>query len=149
MPTMLSGVNHLASVTDDLDRLIAFYREGFDAEVTFVLEEEGLRHAMIDLGAGAALHPFEIPGNHHGLGVDSPFDRGHLDHLALNVADAATFEELRRRLVEAGATDGTVTDFGTVRSVSFRDPDGAECEIAHWCQAGEPRRFADRILEAY
>ena len=149
MPTTLAGVHHVASLTEDLDRLTEFYRVVFDAEVTFVLEEDGLRHAMIELGAGAALHPFEITGNPHGRGLSSAFGRGHLDHLALNVADDATFERLRHRLVEVGASDGAVTDFGTVRSVSFRDPDGAECEIARWCGAGEPRRFADRVTERY
>ena len=43
----------------------------------------------------------------------------------------------------AGATSGTVTDFGNVRTVSFRDPDGMEGEIAQW-QAGELLTFAQR-----
>ena len=30
---LLNGVNHLAILTHDTDRLVAFYREVFDAEV--------------------------------------------------------------------------------------------------------------------
>lgn len=149
MPSKLAGVNHVAVLTEDLDRLISFYRRVFGAEIGFDMEEDGLRHAMIDLGNGAALHPFQVPDNPHGRGVPAVFERGHLDHVALNVADVATFEELRDRLVADGASDGTVTDFGMVRSVSFRDPDGAECEIAVWCDDVPPRRFEDRIVEAH
>lgn len=58
------------------------------------------------------------------------FGRGHIDHFGLDVADAKIFEELRRRLVEAGATDGTVTDFGITRNVWFEDPDGMGCETS-------------------
>jgi hypothetical protein len=71
------------------------------------------------------------------------FDRGHLDHVALNVGDYETFEMLRRRLVAAGVTDGMVTDFGNVRTIWFRDPDGGEGEIAQW-QRGAPLTFAER-----
>lgn len=149
MASKLAGVNHVALLTEDLDRLISFYRRVFDADIGFDMEEDGLRHAMIDLGNGAALHPFQVPDNPHGRGVATIFGRGHLDHVALNVADATTFEELRARLVAAEASDGTVTDFGMVRTVSFVDPDGADCEIALWCDDAPPRRFEDRIVEAH
>jgi hypothetical protein len=65
------------------------------------------------------------------------FERGHLDHVSLNVTDDETFEMLRRRLVECGASDGTMTDFGAVRTVAYRDPDGWWGEIAIWT-GGEP-----------
>lgn len=144
----LAGVHHIALVTEDLDRLVEFYRRVFDAEVRLDLEEPGMRHAMIDLGNGAALHPFELDESPHARGTTTIFERGHLDHLALQVTDARTFEELRDRLVAAGASDGTVTDFGCVRTVSFCDPDGADCEIAMWCD-GAPRSFDERGIEPH
>src|SRR5688572_22359850 len=112
--TLLTGIHHVATLTADLDRLIAFYRDVFDADVPMDMTEGGLRHALIDLGGGACLHPFEIEGNRHGPASPATFDRGHMDHLALHVADEATLELLRERLVAAGATDGTLTDFGNV-----------------------------------
>jgi catechol 2,3-dioxygenase-like lactoylglutathione lyase family enzyme len=33
--SLLQGFNHVATVTADLDRLIAFYEEAFDVEVVF------------------------------------------------------------------------------------------------------------------
>lgn len=144
-----SGCNHVALVTQDLDRFTAFYTRVFEAEVVTELAEGPLRHALIDLGGGFRLHPFEfVDGNPHATASPEGFDRGHLDHLAIDVADAASFEELRARLVEAGASDGTVTDFGAVRTVWFEDPDGMGCEIALSVDA-EPRAFADRIQEVY
>lgn len=36
-----SGFNHVATLTVDLDRLIGFYQDVFDAEVTFEMAAEG------------------------------------------------------------------------------------------------------------
>jgi hypothetical protein len=58
------------------------------------------------------------------------FDRGRVDHIALSAASPEAFEKIRERLVSEGASDGTITDFGTVLSVFFRDPDGMEAEVA-------------------
>ncbi|MDX1658620.1 MAG: VOC family protein [Nitriliruptorales bacterium] len=146
---LAAGCNHVAMHTQDLDRLIAFYTEVFDAEVTLDMQEGPLRHALIDLGGGFCLHPFEnAEGSDHAAGSDAMFDRGHLDHVAIDVSDVETFELLRDRLVAAGASDGTVTDFGAVRCVWFEDPDGMGSEIAIWSD-GEPLDFDARRNEAY
>jgi hypothetical protein len=39
------------------------------------------------------------------------------------------FAAIRRRLVDTGASDGTVNDLGAIRSMFFRDPDGLEGEV--------------------
>jgi len=57
------------------------------------------------------------------------FGRGRLDHLALQAASIEAFDEIRGRLVERGASDGFVTDFGHILSLFFRDPDGLEAEV--------------------
>jgi len=145
---LTNGINHVAMLTEDLDRFIAFYTEVFDAEVRLDLREEGLRHAFLDIGASAALHAFAIAGNTHAAGLPEMFDRGHLDHIALDVPDSETFDKLRDRLVERGASDGLVTDFGSVRVIVFRDPDGFEGEIALWVDA-PALAFTDRVHEPY
>lgn len=48
--TLLDGINHLTFITADLDRLIAFYERVFDAHLILDLEEDGLRHAFIEVG---------------------------------------------------------------------------------------------------
>ena len=50
--------------------------------------------------------------------------------------------------MEAGASDGTITDFGMVWTVSFEDPDGLDAEIALWRDA-PPIPFLDRGRYAY
>ena len=58
---LTAGPHHLATLSADLDRLIGFYEQVFDADVILDMREEGLRHAFLDLGGGFVLHPFEIP----------------------------------------------------------------------------------------
>lgn len=127
---MLAGINHIATVTDDLDRLIAFYQEVFDVEEVHRMEERGVRHAFIRIGLDAMLHPFECPPGLKPTEAGLPmFVRGRIDHIALNVDDEETVHRYRRRLHEAGSGDGGTTDFGFGVSVWFRDPDGLECEV--------------------
>ena len=142
------GFNHVAVVTSDLDRLISFYREVFDAPVVVDLDEGDLRHAFIDMGGGSCIHAFMMPDSPHAAGSSEMFGRGHLDHVAFDVVDAEHFEILRDRLVAAGASDGLVTDFGMQRVVMFRDPDGFEAEIALWTD-GTPLRYEEAIREPH
>lgn len=64
------------------------------------------------------LHPFQI----HGVlppGSQPMFQRGRLDHCALNAASEAAFREIHRRVLAEGRDDGVVTDMGSMlRSVS-------------------------------
>jgi catechol 2,3-dioxygenase-like lactoylglutathione lyase family enzyme len=125
----LGGINHVATLTSDMDRLQHFYEDIFDADLLGDMREPGVRHASIALGPDTFLHPSEIEGNEQAEQALPMFELGRLDHLALNTAARADFEEGRRRLIAVGASDGTITDYGTVLSVSFRDPDGMECEL--------------------
>lgn len=128
--TLLTGFQHVAILTNDADRLHAFYREVFDAEVVHVKEEgPGMQLSFIDLGGGADLNVFQIEGNTEALRQTPIFGRGRIDHLALKASSLEAFEKIRDRLVERGASDGFVTDFGPILSVFFRDPDGLECEV--------------------
>jgi catechol 2,3-dioxygenase-like lactoylglutathione lyase family enzyme len=60
---LLNDIHHLTFITADLDRLTTFYERVFGARVTVDLEEEGLRHAFIEVGPHTALHPFEVPAS--------------------------------------------------------------------------------------
>ncbi len=125
------GAHHVATLTADMDRLIAFYAEVFDAEVVDDMTEEGLRHAFIDLGGAFVLHPFQIPGVDVPQGELPIFARGRTDHLALRAQNADTFWELRERIYKAGASDGNglVTNMGPLLSAGFSDPDGLWGEV--------------------
>jgi catechol 2,3-dioxygenase-like lactoylglutathione lyase family enzyme len=129
--TLLNDLHHLAFVTADMDRLISFYERMFDARVTLDRDDGGLRHAFIEVGPHTVLHPFEAPADKV-PGRQEIFDRGRLDHFALNAASEEAFREIRRRLIAEGANateGGLVTDMGSVLSFSFHDPDEGWHEV--------------------
>jgi catechol 2,3-dioxygenase-like lactoylglutathione lyase family enzyme len=127
--TLLSGVNHIAVVTADLDRFVEFYTSVFELEVVFTEETPAFRHAILRTGEDSWLHPAELNGNPHGAALPAMFDRGHLDHLAVAAASPEAFAVLRQRLVEQGAADGAVDDLGPFHSLWFEDPDGMRVEL--------------------
>ena len=105
---LLNNIHHLTFITADMDRLISLNERIFEARVTVDLEEEGLRHAFIEVGRHTVLHPFQVPG------IEPPthqpmFKRGRLDHFALSAASEEAFREIRRRLLAKDASDGAVT----------------------------------------
>jgi catechol 2,3-dioxygenase-like lactoylglutathione lyase family enzyme len=127
---LANGFNHVAIVTNDSDRLHAFYREVFDATVDHDLEAgPGTRLSMVRVGPFSELNVFEIEGNDQASRQTPMFERGRIDHLALQAGSLEGFETIRDRLTERGASDGFVTDFGPILSLFFRDPDGLECEV--------------------
>jgi catechol 2,3-dioxygenase-like lactoylglutathione lyase family enzyme len=133
---LLDGIHHLACLTIDMDRLIAFYGRVFDARVLVDLHEDGLRHAFIELGPRTVLHPFQAPGV-TSLAALPMFQRGRLDHFAVNAASREAFHELHRRVVSEGAGNGVVTDMGSLLSFGFTDPDGGSHEVV-WVKPGVP-----------
>jgi catechol 2,3-dioxygenase-like lactoylglutathione lyase family enzyme len=128
---LTDGFNHVAILTNDMDRLHRFYEEVFDAPHRQVQGGPGEPFWMtvIDVGEGRELNVFQMAGNTEADRQVPMFGRGRIDHLALQAASFDTFKEIRSRLMARGATDDFVTDFGPVLSVFFRDPDGLECEV--------------------
>ncbi|MCK9878004.1 VOC family protein [Frankia sp. AgPm24] len=127
--TLVHGVNHVAMLTEDLDRFTDFYAGIFELETVFAEQAPAFRHAILRTGPHSWLHPAEITGNPHGVAVPDMFTRGHLDHLALTAASAEAFRAARNRLVECGASDGKIEDLGAFRSIWFTDPDGMRGEL--------------------
>ena len=127
---LLNGVNHVAIITKDANRLHVFYRDIFDADVTHEVDEApGVRLSFVDIGPSTQLNVFEIDHNHEAEHQTPMFGRGRIDHLGLQAASHEAFDTIRQRLIEVGATDGFVTDFGPALSLFFRDPDGLEGEV--------------------
>lgn len=128
-PPLLAGIHHLTTLTADMDRLIGFYERVFGARAMLDLQEEGLRHAFVEIGPGTVLHPFQVPGTEVPQGEIPMFARGRLDHIGLTAASEEAFRELRRRVLAEGAGDGVVTDMGPFLSFAFTDPDGVGHEV--------------------
>ena len=135
---ILGGVHHVTFLTEDIDRLAAFYERVFDAGKTLDMTEEGVRHVFLEVGGATVLHPFQI--------IDGPalpaapgtmFQRGRLDHFALSAASKQAFGEIRRRLELEAALDGEVRDMRTMWILGFQDPDGFYVEVI-WRKPGSP-----------
>lgn len=128
---LTNGLDHVATITNDADRLIAFYTEVFGATVEADGPEfpGGPRMVILNLGPSTELNVFEIDGNTQADHQEPMFGRGRLDHIGLRADSLEAFDEIRTRLMAAGASDGTVTDFGRKVSIFFRDPDEMACEV--------------------
>ncbi len=129
---LLNGINHIALISKNIDALRAFYTEVFDAEVgpTKPHGDQGDETmTTIRIGPHTELNVFTIAGNPEPDRQKPMWGRGRLDHFGLQAASADGFETIRQRLVDHGASDGEVNDFGSVRSLFFRDPDGLEGEV--------------------
>ena len=129
---LTTGFNHVATLTTDLDRFAAFYADVFGAEVTLRMDarEGHPRMFILDMGGGAALNVFEVPadeivGERRRMG-----GRGAIDHFGIAVDSLATLEQVRDRLVAAGADIGEIQQLGgDTWSLFFRDVDGMELEV--------------------
>jgi catechol 2,3-dioxygenase-like lactoylglutathione lyase family enzyme len=127
---LLDGVNHIAWISKDVDRLSRFYATVFDARIGPTRDHgPGETMTVIDIGPATQLNIFVIDGNTEADRQTPMWGRGRIDHVGLAAASPEAFEMIRGRLIEAGASDGMVNDFGTAQSVFFRDPDGLEGEV--------------------
>jgi catechol 2,3-dioxygenase-like lactoylglutathione lyase family enzyme len=127
---LLDGINHVAILTSDTKRFVDFYRDVFGAEVDGQQQmgDEGML-TFVRIGRHAEINLFQVHGNSEAQRQTPMFGLGRIDHLGLQAASLDDFEEIRRRLIERGAADEFVTDFGSILSLFFRDPDGLEGEV--------------------
>ena len=127
---LLDGVNHVAILTKDMDALHTFYREVFDAEIGDDFPAgPGMRLSFVHIGPHSELNVFQVDGNDETAKTGTMFGRGPIDHMGLQAGSIEAFETIRDRLIERGATDGFVTDFGPILSCFFVGPDGLEGEV--------------------
>jgi catechol 2,3-dioxygenase-like lactoylglutathione lyase family enzyme len=127
---LLDGVNHIAWISKDVGRLGRFYERVFDATVGPTRDHgPGETMTNIEIGPATQLNIVVIDGNAEADRQTPMWGRGRIDHIGLAAASPEAFETIRSRLVESGASDGTVNDFGGALSMFFRDPDGLEGEV--------------------
>ena len=126
-----SGFNHVATLTANMDRIVRFYKDAFEAQVVFEMQptDDHPHLVILDLGGGAALNVFavapeDIIGDRRRQG-----GRGAIDHYALAVESKSILEQVRERLAAASADIGDIQQLGAEWSLFFRDPDGMELEV--------------------
>jgi catechol 2,3-dioxygenase-like lactoylglutathione lyase family enzyme len=125
------GFNHVATLTTDLERHADFYKRAFGAEVTFRMEatSEHPRMFILDLGSGAALNVVEVQAAEIVGEQRKAGGRGAIDHFGLAVSTLAELEDVKARLLDAGAEIGEIQRLGDEWSLFFRDVDGMELEV--------------------
>jgi catechol 2,3-dioxygenase-like lactoylglutathione lyase family enzyme len=125
------GFNHVATLSTDLERHADFYERVFGAEVTFRMDvaPDHPRMFILDLGGGAALNVFEVAPEDIIGERRTQGGRGAIDHFAIAVDSLATLEEVKQRLIDAGADIGEIQRLGPEWSLFFRDVDGMELEV--------------------
>jgi catechol 2,3-dioxygenase-like lactoylglutathione lyase family enzyme len=126
---LTDGIHHVAIITADTDRFVDFYHSVFEATVESSNSSNGVRLTFLSIGTNVELNVFEVDDNDQAHRRLPMFERGRLDHLGLRASSVQAFDEIRVRLIAAGASDGFVTDFGPVWSIFFTDPDGLEGEV--------------------
>ena len=127
-----TGLNHVATLTTDMDVTVGFYEKAFGAVVTFEVARTDIHPWMkiLDLGGGAALNVFEVPADEIIGERRKQGHRGAIDHFALAVPSRAELEDVAAQLADAGAQEvGEIQQLGSEWSVFFRDPDGMELEV--------------------
>ncbi len=118
------GVHHLALLSSDVERTIAFYQGILGFPLTELFENRdypGSTHFFFDIGNGNLLAFFDFPGLDLG-----PYAEvlGSMHHLAISVSPEK-HEMLRERL---NAHEVTI-DFDYKTSIYFRGPDGERLEL--------------------
>lgn len=145
---LTTGIDHVALTTTDLAEFTEFCVSHFDAiaERTVALDESSSM-GVIQIGPHTEFNVFETTDE-----ADPALLRGRLDHFGLRAVDLKAFDEIRVRLIESGASDGYVSDFGPNFSMFFRAPDGLEGELlvanpspefAHYGPGRQAARYAD------
>ncbi len=127
----VTGINHLATLSTELDRTVRFYTEAFDGQKVFEMAAEGdhPRMAIVELGGGFSLNIFEVPADSIVGDRRRQGGRGPIDHYAIGVESRGALDAMGERLLAAGAELGEVQQLGDMWSLFFRDVDGMELEV--------------------
>ena len=123
-PSTARGVHHIALLSSDVERTIAFYQDLLEFPLTELFENrdyQGSTHFFFDIGHGNSLAFFDFPGLDLG-----PYAEvlGSLHHLAISV-EPSIWERLRGKLTAAGVE--VHEESGS--SLYFTGPDGERLEL--------------------
>lgn len=148
------GINHLALITDDMDKTVRFYHGVLGARLVADLGNDAFRHYFFEFGAGNTVAFFEyrdVPVQSFAKPAGVPDPRAvQFDHLSFNLPDEEALHALRNRLKMADCEVTDVVDHGMIRSVYFTDPNGIALEASWWVTdpTGRPADYADEGLFA-
>ena len=132
------GINHLAMVTNDMEKTVRFYRDvlGFPLVGAIGNNPNGLRarHYFFETGPNSTIAFFEWEGAedfHKPAGLEAA-GRIQFDHVSFDVETEDELLELQARLADAGQEVTTVIDHNFIHSIYFHDFSGIALEASVW-----------------
>ncbi len=130
---IITGINHLAFITDDMEKTIRYYRDLLGMTLEAGVGHDGYRHYFFRAG-NTQIAFFEYDGaspmrlKHHGAKTGLPLG---FDHLSFQVESREDLFALKDRLEAAGFEVSGAVDHGTIWSIYFFDPNNIPLE-ASW-----------------
>jgi len=132
------GINHLAMVTNDMEKTVRFYRDvmGFPLVGAIGGNPNGLRarHYFFETGPNSTIAFFEWEGAedfHKPAGLEAA-GQVQFDHVSFDVETEEELLELQAQLEAAGQEVTTVVDHKFIHSIYFQDFSGIALEASVW-----------------
>ena len=130
---MYNGINHLAFITNDMDKTIRFYRDLLELPLVAGVGNRDFKHYFFRLSptdsiaffAYAQASPMEMKS--HGMPSAKPLG---FDHVSIGVDSKADLFHLKDRLQAAGLEVSDAVDHGFIWSIYFYDPNNIPLEIS-------------------
>ncbi|MDP6345571.1 MAG: VOC family protein [Alphaproteobacteria bacterium] len=128
----ISGINHLAFITDDLDGTIRFYRDLLGMTLEAGVGHDGYRHYFFRAG-NTLIAFFAYQGaqpmrrKFHGSPTREPMG---FDHVSFTVDSRAELFAAKDKLEAAGFEVTGAVDHGLLWSIYFFDPNNIPLEIS-------------------
>lgn len=129
------GINHLALITNDMERTIHFWRDLLGLRIVAGFGAKGYRQYFFEVSAYDLVAFFEwpnvepIPEKDAGRPVAGP---AVFDHVSLGVKDDEMLWELKDRLNAAELFVSEVIDHGFIHSIYTFDPNAIAVEISYY-----------------
>ena len=128
----LTGINHLAFITDDLNKTVRFYRDLLGMELHSGIGHDGYRHYFFRCG-NTQVAFFEYAGaspmerKFHGSPTTLPLG---FDHVSFTCASRDALFAFKDKPEAAGFEVSGAVDHGTIWSIYFFDPNNIPLEIS-------------------
>ena len=128
-----TGINHLAMVTDNMDKTIRFWRDLLGMRLVASLGKKGYRHYFFQITQQDMIAFFEWPEvenvkeKDHGVPVKGP---SCFDHISFQVEAEEDLFEIKERMEAANFWVSEVIDHGFIHSVYSFDPNNIAIEFS-------------------
>jgi catechol 2,3-dioxygenase-like lactoylglutathione lyase family enzyme len=132
---LLKAIDHLAFITNDMEKTIRFYRDLLGMELVAGIGHQGYRHYFFKFGDNqVAFFEYDIakPMEHkfHGSPTDKPLG---FDHVSFTVDSCEDLFHLKDKLEAAGFEVTGAVDHGIIWSIYFFDPNNIPLEASWNC----------------